>query len=118
MTNLDLNSRIANVLSVAESGLRAILLEATRDLGGEVTVTVDDGMVGKVIAATGSVTINGAPVGNVVHLLSLLVAVEQLTANAKAPAAVAPDVASDIAAHHATVVAEEAAAVAATHHVG
>jgi hypothetical protein len=113
MTNLDLNSRIANVLSVAESGLRAILLEATRDLGGEVTVTVDDGMVGKVIAATGSVTINGSPVGNVVHLLSLLVAVEQLTANAKSPAPTA--VADDIAAHHAAVLAEEAAAVAATH---
>lgn len=85
MTQLELNSSVATILSRVESELRALLFESARDLGGEITVPLEDGLQGHVNATVGSVTIGDQPVGNVVHLLSLIVAVEKHAADAQSP---------------------------------
>lgn len=96
MNQLELNTRVANTLAVAERDLRSILLDAVRDLGGAVDVFAD-GMHGHIDSTIGVVTLEGQPVGNVMHLLDLIHAVEVLPNAAPAPTPVHAPVPSPLA---------------------
>ena len=84
MNSLKLNSSVAAALSKAENELRGILLEAARTVkkdGEDLILHLEDGMKGIVNGFKGVVTIEGQHVGNVLHLLNLIHAIEPHIAN-------------------------------------
>lgn len=76
MHQLELNNRIAAVLTETENRLREIIFEGARtlakDFDDHITLPLDDGLTAAVNAAKGYIQIAGQHVGDVLQLLKIL----------------------------------------------